>query len=326
MMSAMTYRGLPRPLLGLVAAAVVLTSTGCVRIETPPPPSRTASAVTLERDLLADSLDEVALAIAQEEATTLAGAVEAHSIEALVAGVGPRYVAFPDPTASPSPSPVAQDVATAAADALQTSLEIAETTPDEELRAWAVSATLVHALAVWLDSVEAASGAVDAGPRGLPLEQASETALPESTGLDPAALADLALRHDQARYLYELASSRVSGEARTAALARAAVHADRSDALQSLSDAPDARTEVYSTLAASIQDDDSRAATLRGAETSVGSAYAAYAIDASPDDLRWLLDGAFDAYTESAQVDGWTLWELPVLPGLEDPAPAVTEE
>ncbi len=322
----MTAMSSPRRAHALVAVAATLLSVslaGCVRIETPEPPVRTASPGTVERDELAASLDDVSTALAAGTDGGRLARVEVRSLPSLVAGVGQRYVTYPGVTPSPSSSASVAAEAASLEDtvrsALDTAVEIATSTEDEDLRTWATSASLVHGLALWLGEVQAGTAETGVAERVLPSSGASDSlAVPQSSALDQDALADLALRHDQARYLYELVATRQSGEARAASLARAALHAARSDALQALSGAEDDRTEVYSTLASSIADDDSRAATLRSAESALASAYAGYATSTEGDDIVWLLDAAFDAYASESLLDGWRLADLPVLPGLAE--------
>ncbi|WP_152659460.1 hypothetical protein [Demequina salsinemoris] len=314
-------------LVGLTATLLTVSLAGCVRLETPAPPARTASPVTVERDTLAAALDDVSTALAEGSDGGTLAQVEARSLPSLVDGVGQRYVTYPGVTpsasasASASADPVTLDSVVQAA--LDTSVEIATSTDDADLRAWATSGALVHGMALWLGLVDDGSVDTGAAARTLPSSDAAESlTVPDSSALDSTTLADLALRHDQARYLYELVATRQSGAEKAASLARAELHAERSDALQELSGADDARTEVYSTLASSIEDDASRAATLRDTEDAVASAYAAAAVSSESGDVAWLLDGAFDAYAAESLLDGWRLTDLPVLPGLADASSA----
>ncbi|WNM26286.1 DUF4439 domain-containing protein [Demequina capsici] len=305
-------------LLTLLTLAPLLLA-GCIRVDSAPEPTRSASAAVTERDALATSLAEVQNAVDAASENSLAANLERHSLEALVAGVGPEYVAYPaaEPSASPSPEATSPDLVATLTAALDTSVDLAQSATDGDVRAWATTASLVHGLALWAEQIDGAVYAQVPAARALPTSDAPDAGtVPSSTAVASDQLAELALRHDQARYVYELIATRESGADRANALARAAIHEERSDALQALAGGADARTEVYSTLATSVEDAASRAATARAAEDAVASAYAADAIEAGSSDVRWLMDGAYDAYAAAMLVDGWTVWELPDLPGL----------
>jgi hypothetical protein len=140
--------------------------------------------------------------------------------------------------------------------------------------------------------------------------------VPEASALDADVLSDLAVRHDQARFTYEVIAARESGVRRALALERAAQHRNRSDALVALA-GTDARTPVYELPNALIADEASRDTAARSTEQSLGWRYMELTSGSGADDRAWLMSAAFDAYAASASLPGFVIAEFPVLPGVD---------
>lgn len=309
-----------------IGCLLLVVLAGCDwRLETEEVPFPTPDAATIARD-------QAALA----EAAVL-DAIEAHSRgdvrEAALAGlVGPVakqhlallggvYVEFPDASPSPSATPVSglsvEQAVTAARD-----LAILHAYEDSRSEAgfFAGVRGFTYAFALWYAaSVEdsAAGGSPLLGeermfPSSTPLDA---TALPEVTDLSALALADLALAHDKARFLYEVLAARSADQARIDALTRAEIHANRAEALATVAGI-DPREPIYSLPDASVNSSDQRAATARATEQALGWRYLELTFGVDNYDRAWLLNAAFDAYTASVAVGGFTVAEFPVLPGL----------
>jgi hypothetical protein len=147
------------------------------------------------------------------------------------------------------------------------------------------------------------------GPHGDGIEL-----VPAQTTLADAALADLALRHDQARFTYEAIAAREAGANRALALERAAIHRERARVLLALAGTGEL-SPVYELPNALIADEPSRAATARTAEESLGWRYLELTSGVSEADRAWLMSAAFDAYAASAMTPGFDITHFPLLPG-----------
>lgn len=304
MMSAMRIR---TPLRACAAVVVSVALTACVRIETPEPTWPSPSPAVLERDALAAPHAQVQAALEGAIATPLA-ALESAVLPDLLAGIGPEYVAYPDADGDASPD---GDLEGAVTEALDASLAAATTASDPDVRAWGVSAALVHAFGLWLD--ERPEGVAE---RAFPALGADAFAMPAASAVDADAVRALSRRHDDARCLLDQIAMRTADAEQADAIARRDIESARSDALQALAGGVDDRTAICSVPLDAIEDADARARSVREAQIALGDAYAAIAVTAPAADMEWLLDGAFDAYAAAATTPGWTTADMPTTPGL----------
>ncbi|WP_296665020.1 hypothetical protein [Demequina sp.] len=304
----------PRPhaVLGAAVAGVVLavSATGCSwRAETPPIERRTPSPEVVIRDQAAEREQSVIDA----EPTGMLGEIQTLTAPERLAALGGVYVATPG--ASPSPSmPPALDEAVRAAMVGALADAAAAQPSDPALAALLRSIGLSHAVAL------GAADAAGAGPaaRIVPEETGLGTSLtPESgTAVAPATLARLAVAHDRAAFVYQVAAARAEGDERLAALERSALHRERADAFATLPGVEDARQELYDVPPASVADAGARASTERGVETSLGWNYAALLDGVATPDSRWILNAAYDAYLQAASLPGFLASDVPALPGI----------
>jgi hypothetical protein len=312
---------------------------GCSwRLESEPAPTPTADAVQAARDLAARNeaaviaaLGEPAAASSGREALqTLEGVAAPTHLNVLGGVYEPYPSALPSPDPSPSPSPsvgpspeptpdLRAAVLTARDDALALAFEVSDT----EAGFLAGSMGFTHAFAAWYASV------LDAQAAGIEIPVIQERTLPgrfgesvpmvpETTGISADAVAELALRHDQARFVYEVIAARDSGADRESALANALKHRERSDALVALCGI-DLRTPVYELPDAKISTLEDRYAARRLTEQGLGWAYLALTDGVDPSERAWLMSAAFDAYSASALIPGFSVAEFPVLPGAATP-------
>lgn len=317
-----------------VTAAVVLMTmlAGCSwRLETEPVPTPTADAAQAARDLAARN-EAAIIAALGEPATEGSGREALEALEGVVAAahlsiLGGVYEPYPSasPSPSPQPSPLpSPDLRAAVLAARDDALALAFASSETDAGFLAGSVALTHTFAAWYAGVLDAQAAgivisVDE-PRSLPGAYGEGVPLvPEATSLDPDAVAELALRHDQARFLYEVIAARESGEARTRALVSARGHGDRAEALVELSGV-DLRTPVYELPQTAISTAEDRLAAQRLTEQGLGWAYMALTYGVDAPDRAWLMAAAFNAYTASALVPGFTVAEFPILPGAAAPA------
>ncbi len=326
----------------VAAVTVVTLVSGCgVRWETDPSPFPSPDALTVARDSLADAEAGVLAASAREGADAYAVAAQAH-LDVL----GGVYVAYPDapspsPTVSPAPEPT---LAEAIASARATAENVAATTDDADLAFLARSIDLEWALrGLWAEREAAAPAAADAetaasasptpspatasdfpseaDPTWFPLADGStaDTAgfVPDAaTGIALDVLSDLALAEDEARFAYETLAAQEFAQDRDAALARAVLHGERSDALAALLD-DDPRTPLYQLRDADLLDPDSRRALELSLETDLAVRYSVLLDGASATDAAWLLNASFDAYARAMRTEGFAASDVPTLPGLK---------
>ncbi len=292
------------------AAAVVLLVSGCgVRWETEPSPAPSADATTVLRDSLADS--ENVVADAADASSVAIASRAANSAAAHLTALGGVYVAYPGATPTPASSPAPlPSLADAIAVARTQAQEVAAQANDPDLAFLAASIELEWALVQWV-LVQSTS----ASPTGSPAATAEPMKPPEATDVPDVARTALVLAHDEARFAYETLAAQESGTARDAALARAQAHGERADALVTLV-AADPRTPLYQLRDADLTDPDARSALARSLELDLGWRYASLMDGATAADLPWLFDGAFDAYTAAGRTEGFTVGDIPTLPGV----------
>ncbi len=292
-----------RRLRGFAAAVAAVTVatlvSGCgVRWETDPSPAPSPDATTVLRDSLAEAENVVAEAAAGST-LPIAGRA-AKSAEAHLTALGGVYVAYPGSTPSPSPSPEAlPPVADAIADVRAQAKDVAGQATDTDLAFLAASIELEWALVEW------ASGPAPTTSPDPPM----------ATDLPDAAVSELVLAHDEARFAYETLAAQEFATDRAVALARALFHGDTADALVTLV-AVDPRTPLYQLRDADLTDPDARDALARSLELDLGWRYASLMDGATARDRTWLFDGAFEAYTAAARTEGFTFGDIPTLPGL----------
>jgi hypothetical protein len=288
----------------------------------------------------ADNVAPAAADAAEEHLAALGGVYVAY----------PGATATPSPTVSPAPEPTLGEAITAARIA---ATQVAATTEDADLAFLARSIDLEWALRELWATYEAqeqaeaeaaadAAAAATASPTPAPTAPASVGALDDSPGdSDPVrfpladgstareagfapiattkvpleAIADLALKEDEARFAYETMAAQEFGPRRDDALARTRLHAERSDALAALLDT-DERTVLYQLRDADLVNPESRRALEVSIETDLAWRYAALLDEASTADAAWLLNSSFDAFARAMRTDGFTADDLPTLPGL----------
>ena len=307
----------------MAVAVTVLVSACDVRWETDPSPAPSPDPTTLLRDSLANSEDVVAQA-ADASALPLAGRA-AQSAEAHLTALGGVYVAYPDATPSPSPSPEPlPSVADAIADARAEASDVAAQTIDPDLAFLAASIELEWALVQWASEAVTAdpsdatdpSTAPDSSTVPDPSAAAEVATPPDATDLSDAALSELVLAHDEARFAYETLAAQEFATDRDVALARAQFHGGSADALVTLL-AEDPRTPLYQLRDAELIDPDARDTLALSLELNLGWRYAALMDGATANDRAWLFDGAFDAYTAAGRTEGFTFDDIPTLPGVD---------
>jgi hypothetical protein len=288
----------------------------------------------------ADNVAPAAADAAEEHLAALGGVYVAY----------PGATATPSPTVSPAPEPTLGEAITAARIA---ATQVAATTEDADLAFLARSIDLEWALRELWATYEAqeqaeaeaaadAAAAATASPTPAPTAPASVGAFDDSprdsdpvwfpladgstareAGFAPIAttkvpleaIADLALKEDEARFAYETMAAQEFGPRRDDALARTRLHAERSDALAALLDT-DERTVLYQLRDADLVNPESRRALEVSIETDLAWRYAALLDEASTADAAWLLNSSFDAFARAMRTDGFTADDLPTLPGL----------
>lgn len=344
----------------VAAVTVVLLVTGCgVRWETDPSPMPSPDAVTVARNSLADAEAAVLEAATQPGSDADAVAPGATlAAQAHLDVLGGVYVAYPDapspsPSVSPAPAP-APTLAEAIASARATAEEVAASSDDADLAFLARSIDLEWALrGLWAGREAATQAAADAettasaSPAPLPDAQADSSSDADpvwfpladgstadgagfgpdaTTGLAQATLSGLALAEDEARFAYETLAAQYFAQDRDAALARAGLHAERSDALAALLD-DDPRTPLYQLRDAELldPDPDSRRALERSLEIDLAVRYATLLDGASSVDAAWLLNASFDAYARAMRTEGFSASDVPTLPGLATSSPTAPQ-
>ncbi len=354
-----------RTSVAVLAALAAVTLVGCgLRWEGEPPAVPSPDAVTVARDSLAAAEAGIVEAAKREGADALAVGAAA-AAETHLEVLGGVYVAYPFAPASPEGAATVSaasqpTLAAAIAAARRTAASVASTSVDPDLAFLARSIDLEWALrerwAAQVAAAEAAGARTEApasasptpppraaeGSREEPARDADPVRFPpadgsiavaagfapdESTGLTQGTLTELTLREDEARFAYETLAAQEFGPRRDDALARARLHAERSEALAVFLDA-DPRTPLYQVRNANLLEPTSRRALERSLEADLATRYAALLDAVSPQDATWLFNAAFDAYARAMRTDGFSAVDLPTLPGLEvvvsapTPAPA----
>jgi hypothetical protein len=314
---------------GALVVALAATVGGCGwRAETEPPTWPSPDPITLERDAAALREYQVTAQLGEITAGTAysvtLSSLETRFASAHLEALGGVYFAYPEDEILV----LEQSLERAVREARDGALNVAVHTDDADLAALLCSIGLSHALALWYSSV---TGAQYAGVEILP---GAEHELPEIPGVEDAPLVpntteleaqeimELAVAHDQARYLYETIAARSIGAERAVALARWEIHLERARALVALSGVEDQRDAVYSLTAASVTGTEAQAATARAMEQSIGARYASAAGAAARTDRLWLVNAAFEAYAASALLPGFIVEEFPVFPGVTVDLPA----
>lgn len=259
----------------------------------------------------------------------------------------------PEPTVSPAPLPTLAETIGAAR---RTAAGVAETTADADLAFLARSIDLEWALReLWAErkseeeqrEAEAAAdaAAATASPEptptreGEPADDSPSEATPvwfpladgtididagfapgagegvAPTGLSDDVLTELAIAEDQARFAYETLAAQEFGPRREDALDRASLHAERSDAFAAHLE-EDPRTPLYQLRDVNLLDPEARRALERTLETDLAWRYAALLDGASAEDAAWLLNASFDAHARAMRTDGFSVADLPSLPGV----------
>ena len=139
---------------------------------------------------------------------------------------------------------------------------------------------------------------------------------PSTSALTQDALSSLALAEDEARFAYETLAAQEFAQERVAALARATLHAERSDALAALL-ADDPRTPLYQLRDVDLMDSEARTALELSLEMALAVRYSTLLDGASATDAAWLLNASFDAYARAMRTEGFAASDVPTLPGLE---------
>ena len=279
-----------------LAGAVALVGSGCSwRAETDPVPFRTPSPVTVLRDNVAAA--EAALAVAS-------GAERSDRTAAEAAAIPVRLGALGGVSATSSPRP-ATDFDAALDAALAAAHECVAGAEDDPLGGLCSSIELSH----W--AIAAASGTT---VQSLPAPEAGLTPH-DTTAVDTATLARLALEHDRARALYEVIAARAVGSERTDSLARSAEHRERAVALLALPGVEDLTEVAYDVPATSVSTKVKRTKAALAAEIALADAYSALLINATPPDRPWLANAAVDAYV-AASAHGLAPGDVPALPGV----------
>ncbi|MCL2463774.1 MAG: DUF4439 domain-containing protein [Micrococcales bacterium] len=335
----------------LVALVAALTLTGCtLRLETPSPVAPSPGAAEQVRArTVADSLALAAAARAAEPAADRASGavladVVAFSTEHAAELGGPYRSGLPAPTGSPTSSGTA-------AGAFSTAAAIAS--PDDVLAALRADATtaladataadsgamarLLAAIGVSRDALAARLAvtlnepAVTA-PTATPTAVPTPSGAPSAPGVAPDGLtADeaipLVLAHDQAGFGFEVVAAKLSGDARTSAIASAATHRAAAETWArrvGIADTTaDPRRAVYA-LPASV-DSAAGARVLAGVlETGVADAAGAALADAPVTARTDLIDELATA-TDAAATWGAAPTAFPGIPGLAPtPTPSPT--
>ncbi|WP_062287186.1 DUF4439 domain-containing protein [Demequina phytophila] len=304
--------------LAITAGILAVAVSGCSwRLETPPIERRTPTPTVVLRD---------EAAIREQTVIDVADASESGAVEAVLAperleALGGVYVATPSPTPSATVSVApAPTFDAAVADAIDGALEAADAAAEDDpsLAALLRSIALSHAL---VSDAPAVAGEAPA-ERAMPAVPASGdddagTWTPaESSAVDPAVLAALAVTHDRASFAYEVAAARATGGERERALTRSRLHEARAAALVALPGVEDDRDGLYDVPPSGTATRNARAATERAVETEIAETYAALIDGADAVDVPWILDGAYDAWMQAASLRGFDLASLPALPGV----------
>jgi len=309
-----------RVIVATVMCGALVTAAGCgLRMETEPSPFPVADQTTLARDDLATAVATVVTAatVRGNGEGTSAAPIATAQLEAL----GGVYIAYPNADATPEPSPVSPpSVATAITALRNTAREIATQTSDANLASLATSIDLAWALVGAGDNAAADGWLSEA----LPLPDGTTSVagfVPTlTTDLSPEVVAELALMHDHARFVYETAAAQLFAHERDEALERSRAHGERSDALQAATTAPDERTTLYQLRGVSVADADARNALFISIEHDLALRYTVLAVTATGSDRDWLLNAAYASsmavFTLGAGDDLIT-----ALPGLTVPSP-----
>lgn len=340
----------------VVVAAVATLLTGCgLRVETPPPAEPSPDAVEQVRGRTVDD----ALGLAQDARTLLDAAPAEHVAAVLldVAAFGELHVeqlggvydsGLPEPTPSASPSstpdepaPTAESVLAELAEDAATALADADTVPDGPLARLVGSVATARtdlagrlATGLGLPAPEIALRAGDVAPE----DGADQTPTPSATptsgtedpapaGLDRADLDALTLAHDEAGYALEVVAAKLDGDQRTLARQTAAGHRDAAErwatAAGTAGQLDDPRRVAYA-LPAGLDDPTVATGVARGVESAVADTYATLVASADAGARAELLAGLADA-TRQARAWGATPVAFPGMPELAaEPLPTPT--
>ncbi|GCD20039.1 DUF4439 domain-containing protein [Cellulomonas algicola] len=359
-----TSRRRPVPLRRAVTLVVVAATatllTGCgLRLETPPPVEPSPDAVEHVRGRTVDD----ALGLAQD-ARTLLDAAPAEPVAAVLAdvaafgelhaeqlgGVYDSGLPEPTPSASPSsttasPAPTAESVLAELAEDAATALADADAVPDGPLARLVGSVATARtdlagrlATALGLPAPEIALRAgVDGTPEGgadqpptpsaTPTPGSAADEAPAPAGLDRADLDALTLAHDEAGYALEVVAAKLEGDPRTLARQTAAGHRDAAErwatSAGTAGQLDDPRRVAYA-LPAGLDDPTVAAGVARGAESAVADTYATLVASADAGARAELLTGLADA-TRQARAWGATPVAFPGMPELAaEPLPTPT--
>ncbi|MDC7123505.1 ferritin-like domain-containing protein [Cellulomonas fimi] len=344
----------------VVVAAVATLLTGCgLRLETPPPVEPSPDAVEQVRGRTVDD----ALGLAQD-ARTLLDTAPAEPVAAVLSdvaafgelhaeqlgGVYDSGLPEPTPSASPTstpdaPAPTAESVLAELAEDAATALADADSVPDGPLARLVGSVATSRtdlagrlATALGLPAPEIAlradgTSSLEDGTDGPPTPSATPTAGattgedPAPAGLDRADLHALTLAHDEAGYALEVVAAKLDGDARTLARQAAAAHRDAATrwatAAGTAGQLDDPRRVAYA-LPAGLDDPTVATGVARGAESAVADTYATLVASADAGARAELLTGLADA-TRQARAWGATPVAFPGMPELAaEPLPAPT--
>lgn len=328
-------RRLPRARGPLVFAALAATAlAGCsLRLESPPIAAPAPGQYELLRDAAARSEVRVLDALHTEAVGPSTPGrdyfvkVETTSATAHLDALGGVYVPFPSAAPTPGLAPGATSLTSSVVDARDTDLAAALAADDPDLALLLASIGLSHAeaFAVGLYQDPIAAGfAPLAEERHMP-GTAFAALVPASTSLDAVTLKGLIVAHDYAAYAYEVIAARSSDDAKTQALARSRIHAQRADELVALAGV-DPRSPAYVIDHASIDSDEAMASLARATELGISDRYftaffgAAKAGEPGRGDRGWLLAGAYDALAQELLWPGATAADAHPLPGVALPA------
>lgn len=335
----------------LVAAGLVATLlTGCgLRLETPPPVEPSPDAVEVVRGRTVDD----ALGLAQD-ARTLLDAAPAEPVSTVLSDVaafgelhaeqlgGVYDSGLPEPTPSPSvsppdePAPTAESVLAELAEDAATALADADAVPDGPLARLVGSVATARtdlaarlATALGLPAPEIALRTGDEGPpaagddqpptpSGTPSSGTTTDEDPAPAGLDRADLDALTLAHDEAGYALEVVAAKLDGDQRALARQTAGTHRDAAErwatAAGTSGQLDDPRRVAYA-LPAGLDDPTVATGVARGVESAVADTYATLVASADPGARAALLTGLADA-TRQARTWGATAVAFPGMPEL----------
>lgn len=347
----------PAPLRRAGAVVVAVTAAallaGCgLRMETPPPVEPSPDAVEQVRGRTAedalgladDARELLASAPAEPVAavlTDVAAFSELHAEQ--LGGVYDSGLPDPTPSASPTdapdePAPTAETVLAALAEDAATALADADTVPDGPLARLVGSVATARTdlagrlaaalglpapeITVPAPTTEDAStddgGEAPSTPSVAPTPGADDASAGAPAGLDRTDLDALTLAHDEAGYALEVVAAKLGGDQRTLAQQTAAAHRDHAErwalAAGSTGQLDDPRRAAYA-LPPGLDDPAVATGVARGVESAVADTYATLLASADAGGRGDLLTGLADA-TRRARVWGATPVAFPGMPEL----------